>query len=529
MQWSHAPARAPVHVSSLPIFALLVAVAVALRAPFFFNSIIDWDESTYLLMGSLVNQGYVPYRDFWYANAPGLVQAFSLISALSFRSIFIARAIGAVIVGLIAFGVFTTCRRIALDSFQSVGAALITVAFIGLVPSGMAVMSEIIATLFLTWAVATAVSPSSNSASAGILLGLLLGLATLCRLNLAYVALAVSGLYVVRSFVESSDWMQSLKRASLVVLGGLTPVLVAIVYFASKDALEDLWIGSVLAPLAYAGAQYTVPELVGRYLRVLVLWPYVLLALPALTLMILLPMSLSRLQSNQKWAAAYAIVTAAAVFYSMLAGGAGFSHYAIQIVPLLALLLVLGMHGLVGRNWKVECAAVLAVTVACLAPAVYGSVQKARAVAHTYSESGTPFHDDGHDVANWLAPRMGPGETLYAFEAHFVYWKLGLKPPTIHIHPSNISKSYLIELTDGPGATPMQILRKIFATQPDYVLNTRRPVWYLRDNAEALIYVATQLEDDYELCVTLGPMQVFHRRADPYSAGCGTVHDSAGR
>lgn len=520
MPWNHAQARGPVQWSSALITALLVAVAIMLRAPFFFDSVIDWDESTYLLMGSLTNEGHVLYRDFWYANAPGLVLVFSFISALSSGSIVVARLIGAVIVAIVAFGVFTTCRRIVLDSFQCVGAALITVAFIGLVPSGMAVMSEIIAALFLTWAIATASTPTSNLMPGAFLLGVLLGLAALCRLNLAYAALAISAVYVVRSVIESRQWIQSLKRGSLVALGGLTPVLLAVGYFASKNALEDAWIGNVLAPLAYAGNQYTSSELVGRYLPVLVRWPYVLLALPTLAFMTLLPVSLKRLESNQKWVAVYATAAAAAIFYSMLVGGAGFAHYAMQIVPSLTLLLVLGMHGIIGRNLAVERLAMLAIGLVCLTPAIYYSAQKTLAVKKAYVETNTLFNDEGHNAANWLEPRIRPGMTLYAFEAHFVYWKLGLKPPTIHIHPSNISKPYLIRLTDGPGATPTQVLTTIFSTRPDYILNTTKPVWYLRDDNEALAYVAGQLNESYDLCVTLGPMQIFHRRTDADSGHC---------
>lgn len=520
MRWKLAQARGPLPVSSALIAALLVAVAIVLRAPFFFDSAIDWDESTYLLMGSLTNGGQVPYRDFWYANAPGLVLAFSFISALSSGSIVAARLIGAVIVAIVAFGVYTTCRRIALDGIQCIAAALVTVAFIGLVPSGMAVMSEIVAALFLTWAIATAAAPASDSMSVAYRLGVLLGLAALCRLNLAYAALAISGVYVVRSVVESRQWIGSLRRASLVALGGLTPVLLAIGYFASRNALEDAWIGSVLAPLAYAGHQFTSAELVARYLPVLLRWPYVLLALPALALMTLLLASFRRLESGQKWVAVYAMTAAAAIFYSMLVGGAGFGHYAMQIVPSLALLLAIGLHGIVARNLVVERTATLAIGLACLAPAIHYSAQKALAVREAYAATGTLFSDEGHASADWLRPRVGPGTTLYAFESHVVYWQLGLQPPTIHVHPSNIAKPYLIRLSDGPDATPTSVLRKIFSTRPDYVLNTARPVWYLRDDEDALAFVAGQLDQSYDLCVTLGPLQIFRRRAEAGSVGC---------
>ena len=37
----------------LAVFFLLVLSALVLRLPFFFPAVIDWDESTYVIMGHL--------------------------------------------------------------------------------------------------------------------------------------------------------------------------------------------------------------------------------------------------------------------------------------------------------------------------------------------------------------------------------------------------------------------------------------------------------------------------------------------
>ena len=50
--------------------ALILLAALALRAPFFGVDVIDWDESTFILMGDAWAGGSLPYLELWDTKRP---------------------------------------------------------------------------------------------------------------------------------------------------------------------------------------------------------------------------------------------------------------------------------------------------------------------------------------------------------------------------------------------------------------------------------------------------------------------------
>src|SRR5215813_7624215 len=47
------------------ILALISAVGLAIRLPFFFPAVIDWDESTFIIIGQSAVDGFLPYQIAW--------------------------------------------------------------------------------------------------------------------------------------------------------------------------------------------------------------------------------------------------------------------------------------------------------------------------------------------------------------------------------------------------------------------------------------------------------------------------------
>ena len=43
------------------MFALLLDLALLTRFPFFFHDVINWDESTFILVGQSIIDGHLPY------------------------------------------------------------------------------------------------------------------------------------------------------------------------------------------------------------------------------------------------------------------------------------------------------------------------------------------------------------------------------------------------------------------------------------------------------------------------------------
>ena len=66
------------------VASYLLLLAIIVRLPFFFKDVIDWDESTYILMGQSVLDGHLPYTELWDLKPPGafLIYAVSMLFLL---------------------------------------------------------------------------------------------------------------------------------------------------------------------------------------------------------------------------------------------------------------------------------------------------------------------------------------------------------------------------------------------------------------------------------------------------------------
>ena len=46
----------------LGVLAFISVLAIAIRAPFLFPAVIDWDESTFIIIGQSALDGFLPYE-----------------------------------------------------------------------------------------------------------------------------------------------------------------------------------------------------------------------------------------------------------------------------------------------------------------------------------------------------------------------------------------------------------------------------------------------------------------------------------
>ena len=56
----------------LGVIAFIAVVGTAIRLPFFFPAVLDWDESTFIITGQSALDGFLPYEVAW-ENKPVLV------------------------------------------------------------------------------------------------------------------------------------------------------------------------------------------------------------------------------------------------------------------------------------------------------------------------------------------------------------------------------------------------------------------------------------------------------------------------
>lgn len=171
------------------IFIFLFLLALLCRLPFFFQAVIDWDESTFILVGQSILDGHLPYTKLWELKPP-LAFVFYALAIFCFgKSIVAVRFAGALWVACTAFLVTITGQAIG-NRRTGIIAAIIFILLSALFPAGQAIMTEHIAILpliaALSWLVTQKTTPRNLFWA-----GTLIGTASMVRLNIAYVALLV--------------------------------------------------------------------------------------------------------------------------------------------------------------------------------------------------------------------------------------------------------------------------------------------------------------------------------------------------
>src|ERR1700676_5257696 len=92
------------------MLALLLAVALVTRFPFFFHDVISWDESTLILVGQSIVDGHLPYVTLYELKPPILFYFFAAVIWAGGKSIVAIRLAGMMCVWLVGFFIYKIGR-----------------------------------------------------------------------------------------------------------------------------------------------------------------------------------------------------------------------------------------------------------------------------------------------------------------------------------------------------------------------------------------------------------------------------------
>lgn len=111
-------------LASWAIAALIVLVAVIVRAPYLGDPAADHDEQLYSVIGLGWLDGQLPYRDMWDRKQPGLFALFALFHALGGRSVWAFELAGFACTALAGWQVYRLGRRIGTQFAACIVAVL---------------------------------------------------------------------------------------------------------------------------------------------------------------------------------------------------------------------------------------------------------------------------------------------------------------------------------------------------------------------------------------------------------------------
>ena len=468
---------------------LLLVTAIA-RFPFYFVDVINWDESTFILMGQSLLDGHLPYTELWDIKPPLAFAAYALFILVFGKSIVGIRIAGTLCVFITSWFVYLIGRHLSSDR-AGLFAGILTIVGVTVIRGGQSTMTEHVACVLLTAGLAWLITRKTAFLNLFVV-GILLTLATLVRLNLAYVVVAV-GLWLVYVLLRKKT--VTFSGIAAYCLGSFgTIFLIYLPYLITGNA--SIWVNSViLAPLSYSGSV----ENAGILTKLI----------PACLTFCLLILLWNKISAHKQKEFILLQVFILSTLISIIQGGEFHQHYYIQLFPFLALTIAL--------LWdKIPSHLVRSIVIGLISVSLFFTLEPIAAEYQVISDRfkvGQPLkHGAAYEIAAYLQENNPKQAPVYMMKDHIIYWLTDLKPLSkAATHPSNIAKDYLFEYIAGAEPSSAAELNKILAQKPKFIVK-RAEELYIEENPTVKSILSIALNRDYQLAQQIGDREIYQLR-----------------
>ncbi len=462
---------------------LFFAAVLFTRLPTFFVSVLDWDESLYVLMAEQWHQGHLPYTTIWDNKPIGIYGIFVLFQSVFGNPVVAIRAATIAAISAAAFAVF----RIALLIPQAAGpnrlvcAVFAGVAFIicSLSNDGLAANTEIFMAGFTAFAILCALSPawfSHRPALRGLVAGLLFGLAFMTKYVAIFEAPAIGFLLL---FLMPGTPRERLKACFTAAGGFILPLLATVVLYALTGHLQVWWACSiesnflrVATPISGGALGYVLGLQLTRWLPLFGA-AAILLALAPLAL---LHVARTRVASRAALFHMFLLLWLAGGCVGVAAAKLFYDHYLLQILPVLCISLALVAARFTGGMslWKREMlfAGILAIPCFGAGAALMGACLP---LVSAQAGRTAPHPDTPAQIAAAIAHLpAGSPKQVYVFDYQPIIYSLaGQTPPTRYAFPSVLTKCFLSHVA---GVRAAAEIHRILAGNPEFIVRSQFPL-----------------------------------------------------
>ena len=500
--------------NNLVLFFCFLSLSLIIRLPFFFKDVINWDESTFILMGQSIVNGHLPYTELWDNKPPGAFLIYAIFIILFGKSIVSIRLGGALCVASTSFFTYLVGNRL-WNNRVGILAGTLCVLQSSLLPSGQSVMTEHPALVPLMGALALLVSKKITPRSLFVT-GILMAMASMIRLNLAYVTIII-GCFSLFGIRPRSSY-NLLKGGIAYAAGSFLFISLIFLPYIVTGHQQLLWNSMILAPLNYADSQLSMLEALGvhqsfiwksisniqasRFGISILIW---IGGLAGILFSIVQWKKTSR-DKQQGIVLLYLFLFGTGI--SIVKGGAAHTHYLIQLVPFMALPAALFLYALFSSRirWVTMTMVVLALLVS-LKPIINGYKSRvSRFLANKKFNYGVAY-----EIAAYLKQEHTLDEPVYMMSHHIVLWLIDKKPLSKSVtHPSNISKDYLLKTTPGAKASTEMEMANLLAQKPKIIVKPEK-VWYLSQKKAARLLLEETLSNDYKMVKEIQGIKIYLR------------------
>ena len=328
-------------------------------------------------------------------------------------------------------------------------------------------------------------------AAAGLLLGIALQVKYVVVFECVGVAMLVA--WLTSRGAARAEWPRRLGPRLLVLAGmAIVPTVPIVMYFAATGHWAEFVRYSIEANVIHrADTAFNSARLAGSLSRQVLESP--LLWMASLSA----PLVAWRGSASLRRPVAAGLLWAACAALGIAFTRSFFRHYYLQLVPAQCLLAAVTLAWLVEgmaatRRW--------ATLLLCLVQPVMALARAPLAasagVVASWIREGSPPSDTPQEIADWIRPRLAPGERIYVADYPIViHYLLGSPPLTRFVFPEFLTIAHFSRVA---GVDPVAELDAILARSPRYVIRRRSDSGPFYERLEQRLHEHYALERSFE-------------------------------
>ena len=431
-------------------FLFFIGLSIMLRFFSFFPSVLDHDESTYMVIGRDILQGKILYTDVTDNKPIGIFIIYAILHSVFGYSIFLKRLFVSLLVGISAFFILRVSKNLFKDNKVAFWSGTVYILFSSLrIYYGLSPNTEVFFNFFTICGLLFLIQSKKLTSFVG---GLLFGLGFLIKYLVMFDFLFLVLFLMVLEMIQSKrlNW-HIFSNVIFSVVGFLIPIIGVNLVFWVGENFSDFYSAMYVIPKSYAGN----PSL-EKFVKMLVNFAIWFAPLHILTAYVLL----AKNKALKKWHKAFFVAWLAAVLFAIYLPGKGFNHYTIQLMVPLSLIAGLFFHPEIKGQKFVKIilnkkfAMIIGITfIVGLELASFGK--------------NVLRKDRYKEVANYINQDLNPGEQIYPSNfGQIMYYLTKSEAPTKYIHRSILSS----DLHKIYGIDPKIEIKKIIDKEPKYVI-----------------------------------------------------------
>jgi hypothetical protein len=402
----------------LQALLLFLLTAWAIRFLSFFPSVIDHDESTYLVIADALYQGDIYQVDYIDTKPIGIFLIFAALKPLLGGSIFGYRFAAAITLALTSFLLYRAKRADGSRHQAGLAAGIIYLILNSLYTRyGVSPNTETYFNLFTALALWIYLRPGQDSRF--FLAGLSLGIGFIIKYVVLFDGLALGLFLLWQSIRQEEGILRAFGQAMLMALGAGLPFAGLLLYYHQIGHFDTFWFHTFIVAGRYPSSQ-------GLLHYLTFFFEFFLRFLPITLIYVVALLSLNPHGRTRQ----LGLIWSAFALLSVLLPGNSFGHYYIQFM--------LPMSFVAGEFFALPTEQLPAWLRWMRRPKIGYPLLALLLITHFFLQKKDYLDrpDRVRYAAEYLQKRLKPGEKIYTQEDQAIYHLTGRLPLTRYVHPS---------------------------------------------------------------------------------------------